>query len=78
MVIYTDQNFTQHWEIEKFLLLPDNTKEIFQLVFFWHFLWVHAFNQVYNSDKTFPKLNELWSGVPASYRLNSNTDYLYI
>ena len=33
--------------------------------FFWHFLWLHAFNQVYNSDKTFPIHNELSSGVPA-------------
>ena len=39
-------------------------KKFFNL-FFWHFLWWHAFNQVYNSDKTFPIHNEFSSGVPA-------------
>ena len=45
-------------------------KKLFNL-FFWHFLWLHAFNQVYNSDKTFPIHNEFSSGVPA-WAANSN------
>ena len=42
-------------------------KKLFNL-FFWHFLWLHAFNQVYNSDKTFPIHNEFSSGVPACFQ----------
>ena len=32
-------------------------------LFYWHFLWVHALNQVYNSDKTFALNTGLWHGL---------------